>query len=160
MKKYLLMFSVMFTLVATSFAQNAQATDPIEHKQKGKDKMRPRKAHPMESLNLNEQQKQDMKALNNDFHGKMKAVKTDKSLSKEQKMAKMKELNQEHDSRIKKSLSTEQYNQWSEGKKNRMAKMKEKRKNGKGKHHRGEHRGEKPAKGEFKSDDKPAPSKN
>lgn len=134
MKKLFLMFAVLVSFAANSFAQDAQVKDPIEQKQKGKDKMRPHPKgdNPMKSLNLNDEQKTNMKNINNEFQGKMKAIRTDKSLSKEQKMAQLKALNEEHNNKMKGLLSAEQYTKWSGAKQNRIENAKEK--HGKGKH--------------------------
>ena len=157
MKKMILVCSIMFALVATSFAQNVQATaDPVEQKQKGRDKMRPHHKrnggeHAADKLGLNDEQKAKMKSTTGEFHGRMKAIKTDQTLTKEQKRAKTKELAQAHDAEMKKTLTPEQYTKFSEMKKQRMAQAK----NHKGKRTKGED-GHKPA-NEMKKDDQPAP---
>ena len=150
MKKIFLMLSVMFALVATSFAQTTQTEAPVEQKQKGKDKMKRQGkrdgAKAAKTLGLNDEQKTKMKASQDDFKGKMGALKSDQSLSKEQKKAKMKEIAQAHDAELKKTLTPEQYTQMTEMRKNRMA--------------QGGHKGGKHGKKGAKTDETPAPVKN
>jgi periplasmic protein CpxP/Spy len=151
MKKLFLMLSAMFALVATTFAQTAQAADPVEQKQKGKDKMHTRHQHKdaqgaMKSLGLNEEQKTKMKTVHGSYQGKFKAIKTDQTLSKEQKMAQMKELKAAQDAETKGILTPDQYTKLGEMKKNRMAQAKE-------------HRGKGGKRG-FKKEGEPAPQKN
>jgi Spy/CpxP family protein refolding chaperone len=150
MKKIFLMLSVMFALVATSYAQTPQAADPIEQKQKGKDKMKHHGkrdgAKSAKSLGLNNEQKAKMKTSQNDFKGKMSSIKSDQSMTKEQKKAKMKEIAQAHDAQLKSTLTPEQYTQMTEMRKNRMA--------------QGGRKGGKHGKRGAKTDETPAPVKN
>ena len=150
MKKIFLMLSVMLALVATSFAQTTQTEAPVEQKQNGKEKMKHQGkrdgAKATKSLGLNDEQKAKMKTSQNDLKGKMSAIKSDQSLTKEQKKAKMKEIAQAHDAELKNILTPEQYTQMTEMRKNRVA--------------QGGHKGGKHGKRGAKTDETPAPVKN
>ncbi len=138
MKKTILMFTMLFALVATTFAQTTQtpqATDPIEKKQKGKDKMqRAQKEHAADELGLNADQKTKMKEIRTVQQGKMKAIKSDQSLTKEQKKTQMQAAMTEHDNAIKNMLTPEQQTKMTAMKEKRQAEMKANKGKHKGKH--------------------------
>ena len=75
-----------------------------------------------------------MKEIGQSFKGKMKAIKTDESLSKDQKRMQMGEVAKQHQADVKAILSPEQATKWEATAKERRAKMKEYRgkKGGKG----------------------------
>lgn len=135
MKKTILMFTMLFALMATTFAQTTQPTDPIEKKQKGKDKMqRPNKEHAADELGLNADQKAKMKEIRTAQHGKMKAIKSDQSLTKEQKKAQMEAAMTEHDNAVKNILTPEQQTKMTAMKEKHKADMKANKGKHKGKH--------------------------
>lgn len=135
MKKTILMFTMLFALMATTFAQTTQTTDPIEKKQKGKDKMhRAHKEHAADELGLNADQKVKMKEIRTAQQGKMKAIKSDQSLTKEQKKAQMQTAMTEHDNAIKGILTPEQQTKMTAMKEKRKADMKVNKGKHKGKH--------------------------
>lgn len=135
MKKTILMFTMLFALAATTFAQTTQATDPIEKKQKGKDKMqRQSKERAADELGLNADQKVKMKEIRTAQQGKMKAIKSDQSLTKEQKKAQMQAAMTEHDNAIKNILTPEQQTKMTAMKEKRKADMKANKGKHKGKH--------------------------
>ena len=138
MKKTILMFTMLFALVATTFAQTTQtpqATDPIEKKQKGKDKMQhANKDRAADELGLNADQKAKMKEIRTTQQGKMKAIKSDQSLTKEQKKAQMQTAMTEHDNAIKNILTPEQQTKMTAMKEKRKAEMKANKGKNKGKH--------------------------
>lgn len=72
-------------------------------------KKAPKRGFPMsKELNLSEDQQQKMESLHKDFEGKMKELKDDSNLSKENKQSKTKELREQHMASINQILTPEQ----------------------------------------------------
>ena len=135
MKKTILMCTMLFALAATTFAQTTQTTDPIEQKQKGKDKMqRHNKKNAADELGLNADQKVKMKEIRASQQGKMKAIKSYQSLTKEQKKAQMEAAMTEHDNAVKNILTPEQQTKMTAMKEKHKADMKANKGKHKGKH--------------------------
>jgi periplasmic protein CpxP/Spy len=128
MKRFAFLFALLFALTFTVNAQTTttESTPTAEkHRGKGKDKMKEKAQSAAKELNLNDEQKSKMKTIASNYKSKLQAVRTDNSLSKEQKRAQLKEINAANDAEIKTVLSPEQYTQWADLKKNRQEKMKE-----------------------------------
>jgi periplasmic protein CpxP/Spy len=138
MKKLLLMFAVCVAFATVSIAQTtdaqpAPATEMKKEKVKGGGKGKGNAAGKIaKSLDLTADQKMKMKDVQNAVKGKLQAIKTDKSLTKEQKMAQMKEINTGLDTEIKGILTPEQYTKWTEEKAQRKEELKDRRKENKG----------------------------
>ena len=142
MKKAAVLFALLFALVANTFAQADATAKPLQSagtQGEGKSKMgkgdRKAKAkHAADELGLSADQKAKMKEIGQSFKGKMKAIKTDESLSKDQKRMQMGEVAKQHQADVKTILSPEQATKWEAMAKERRAKMKEYRgkKGGKG----------------------------
>jgi len=97
MKKLLLLLTILASVSLTSFAQT--------HKGEG----RRGKNHDFKKeLNLSAKQQEKMKSLNEEFKGKFNALKSDESLTKENKREKMKELSNDKKTKIQALLTPEQ----------------------------------------------------
>jgi Spy/CpxP family protein refolding chaperone len=68
-------------------------------------------------LNLTDEQKTKLRPILTEESQQMQAIRSDTSLSKEQKMAKMKEVRDSHQPHINEILTPEQQRKWSEMKK-------------------------------------------
>lgn len=117
---------VVFILafVANNFAQNDAIAAPlttVKTDKKGGKKMQ--KA--AKELDLTPEQKTKMKEIGQSFKGKMMAIKSDASLSKEQKRTQILEVMKSHEADLKALLSPEQFAKWQEMKAARRDKMKE-----------------------------------
>jgi periplasmic protein CpxP/Spy len=136
MKKLVLMFTVCVAFATVSTAQttetqSAPATEMKKDKVRGGGKGKA--AGKMAStLDLTADQKLKMKDVQSTVKGKLQAIKTDKTLTKEQKMAQMKEVNTGLDTEIKGILTAEQYTKWTEEKAQRKEQLKQRRKENKG----------------------------
>ncbi|MCX6895622.1 MAG: hypothetical protein NTZ16_09035 [Verrucomicrobia bacterium] len=93
-----------------AFGTFVKAEDKPEAKPHGKahGDMKERGAKMAEELGLNEEQKAKMAEVMKEFGPKYKAIGDDASLSKEDKMAKMKALSDERKAKIKEFLTPEQ----------------------------------------------------
>ena len=143
MKKVAVLFALLFALVVNTFAQADATPAPLQSvdmsKGEGKPKMsksdRKAKAkHAADELGLSADQKAKMKEIGQSFKGKMKAIKTDESLTKDQKKMQAGEVAKQHQADVKAILTPEQATKWEAMAKERRAKMKEYRgkKGGKG----------------------------
>lgn len=65
-------------------------------------------------LNLSKQQDKDIHTINTDITQRMEAIKRNTTLSKKDKMAQMKALNEERNQRFKSVLSADQYKKWND----------------------------------------------
>ncbi|NJN34100.1 MAG: hypothetical protein HC817_07485 [Saprospiraceae bacterium] len=65
-----------------------------------------------------------MKTVSATYKGKWKAIRTDQSLSKDQKIAQIQETKTAYDAEIKGILTPEQYTKWTEMRKQAKIKMK------------------------------------
>ncbi len=140
MKKVFVLFVAILAFTAHSFAQsatqtetqNAAKTERIRTHKEGKGKH----AGAMDmqkELNLTTDQSNRMKDIGNSYKGKMKALRTDNTLSKEQKKAQMADIKKSHDAEIKGVLNADQYTKMTEMKKQRRDKMKAHKSEWKGK---------------------------
>jgi periplasmic protein CpxP/Spy len=133
MKKCVLLVGFVIAFFAQTFGQSTttESTQPTTEKQRGrgKDKMKAQAQAAAKELNLSDEQKAKMRSIANSYQGKLKAIKTDNALSKEDKKTKMKEIMSAQDAEVKGVLSADQYTKWQEMKKNRQGKMKENLKN-------------------------------
>ncbi|MDR2953534.1 MAG: hypothetical protein LBV43_00445, partial [Prevotella sp.] len=91
---------ISLVIVGLSFSAFLSAQDRPE-KGKGNNSM-------LKELNLTTDQAEKMKSEGEDFHSKMKELRDNKNLSKEDKQAKMKELTDQHQESISKILTPEQ----------------------------------------------------
>jgi periplasmic protein CpxP/Spy len=141
MKKFALFCAMLFALTINVQAQSAAeapkevATEKAKGKGKGgknKGEMASQAKNAANELGLNEEQKTKMKTAAATLKGKMQAIRTDNSLAKDQKKTQLQEANAAHDAEIKSILTAEQFTKWTEIKKNRQDKMKEKAKDRKG----------------------------
>ncbi len=133
MKKVVVLFALLFALVANTFAQADATPAPLQSvgtQGEGKPKMSKsdRKAKAKDAadeLGLSADQKAKMKEIGQSFKGKMKAIKSDESLSKDQKKMQAGEAAKQHQADVKTILSPEQATKWEAMAKERRAKMKE-----------------------------------
>lgn len=65
-------------------------------------------------LNLTKQQDKDIHTINTDITQRMEAIKRNTTLSKKDKMAQVKALNEERNQRFKSVLSADQYKKWND----------------------------------------------
>lgn len=154
MKKVIVLFVAILAFAANSFAQSAtQIETQNEAKtervkgQRGGNGKHADKMDMKKELNLSSDQSNSMKKIGNDYKGKLKAMKTDETMSKEQKKAKMAEMKKSHDAEVKGVLNADQYAKMSEMKKQQ---------NGKMKGNKGAHKG----KNKKQGDAQPAPKSN
>ena len=149
----MVLFVAILAFAANSFAQNASETHPLKSdnsekvgKHRGGNGKRAAGMKMNKELNLTADQSKRMKDIGNTYKGKMQALKTDNSLSKEQKKTQMSELKKSHDSEVKSVLNADQYAKMTSLRKVRQDKMKA---------HKGEHKGK--HKGENNGKETPAP---
>lgn len=127
--KHLLLSVLMGTLaVSTLPAENPEATPAATEKAKpkpgpGKGDMAKAKLDKLKTeLTLTDDQARKIQAIMEEQQKAGKAIRDDASLSKEQKMEKMKAHRAETDTKINTELTPEQQAKWAEMKKNRPAK--------------------------------------
>lgn len=99
-------FIAFMTISATSFAQSGEKPNKMAMNEKMYD-----------SLGLNQQQKENLKALNDDGRKQMEAIRNDAALSDDQKKDKMKELRKTQKTKRDAILTpeqTERYEAWME----------------------------------------------
>lgn len=127
--KHLLLSVLMGTLaVSTLPAENPEATPAATEKAKpkpgpGKGDMAKAKLDKLKTeLTLTDDQARKIQAIMEEQQKAGKAIRDDASLSKEQKMEKMKAHRAETDAKINTELTPEQQAKWAEMKKNRPAK--------------------------------------
>jgi periplasmic protein CpxP/Spy len=132
MKKLFFLGTLLFAFVCTTFAQTdnqpAPTTSTELKKEKGRGKGKAQGNHLKKTLNLSDDQANKMKDSRATLQGKMKAIKSDNSLSKEQKAMQAKQAATSFDADMKGILTPEQYTKWGEIKEKMKGKMKEKRK--------------------------------
>ncbi len=154
MKKIIVLFVAILAFAANSFAQSATQIEtenkPKTEKVKGKKGGKGKRAGKMDmkkELNLTSDQSSKMKNIGNTYKGKMKTLKTDETLSKDQKKAQMAEMKKSHDAELIGVLNADQHAKFTDMKKQRHEKMKA---------HKGEHKG----KGKKKGGTETAPKSN
>ena len=137
MKKLILLSTMLLAFAFTTFAQTDNQPAPVAttelKKGKGRgDRAEKQGANIKKQLGLSDEQANKMKDSRAAFHGKLKAIKSDNGLSKDEKRTQMKEAAAAFDNENKSNLTPEQYAKYGEMKKNVKGKMMEKRKNKKG----------------------------
>ena len=147
--KKLILFSLFLMLVSNTFAQQTAPTETPAPEAKMGRKMKPAGQNSggglKAALGLNDDQNAKLKAIQNDFKGKMMAIKSDKSIEKSQKKTQVLDATKKHDADIQAILTPEQATKWTELKSKRREQMKGKMKDRKGK------------KGNLKEDDSEMP---
>jgi periplasmic protein CpxP/Spy len=132
MKKLFLLSTLLMAFAFATFAQTdnqpAPTTSTEIKKEKGRGKGKVQGNHLKKALNLSDDQATKMKDARATLQGKMKAIKSDSGLSKEQKAVQIKDAAMAFDGQIKGILTPEQYTKWGEMKEKMKSKMKEKRK--------------------------------
>jgi periplasmic protein CpxP/Spy len=135
MKKIFVSFALLMAFAVASFAQ-ATATAPEAPKGRGKGKgqaqMEKRGDNMKTQLGLTDDQAAKVKDLGNATKGKLKAVKSDNSVGKDQKKAQLKQINDEHEASMKGILSADQFTKWQNFRKEERQKMKDMKGNRKG----------------------------
>jgi periplasmic protein CpxP/Spy len=134
MKKLFLLSTLLLAFVCTTFAQadNQPAPTTSTELKKGKGRGKAQGDNLKKTLGLSDDQAAKLKDARAVSQGKMKAIKSDSGLSKEQKRAQIKDAATAFDGQVKGILTPEQYTKWSEMKEKMKGKMKEKRKGKKG----------------------------
>ena len=136
MKKLFFLGTLLFAFVCTTFAQTDNQPAPAKttefKKGKGRGQGQAQGNNIKKALNLSDDQATKMKDARATLQGKMKAIKSDSGLSKEQKMVQVKDAATAFDGQMKGILTPEQYTKWGEMKEEMKGKMKEKRKGKKG----------------------------
>ncbi len=152
MKKVIVLFVAILAFAANSFAQSATQIETQNEAKtervKGHRGGNGKHAGAMDmkkELNLSSDQSNSMKKIGNDYKGKMKALKTDETLSKEQKKSKMAEMKKSHDAEVKGVLNADQYAKLTEMKKQHSGKMQGKK---------GEHKGKSKKQGDAQTEPK------
>jgi periplasmic protein CpxP/Spy len=128
MKKLAIVFAFMFALVANTFAQADATPAPLKSEKEskadrkaGKSERKAKMKKAGDDLGLTSDQKAKMKELGQSLKGKMKAIKTDASLSKDQKKAQIGEVAKSHETELKAIMTPEQFTKYTEMKKARKA---------------------------------------
>ena len=117
--KRILLIALTFTFSAYSQAQTtSNATAPATSTAPSKDDTKAAKAEKMKKLNLTDEQRDKMKELNNINRREKMAIESDSTLSADQKQKKIKELRKGQQEKLKSILTSEQYEQLKEMRKN------------------------------------------
>ncbi len=125
MKKIILMALFFATFISFSNAQTDATPAPTAEKVRGNGKNKAKAAMSVKKqLGLNDEQAQKMKTIGATFKGKWQAIRTDQSLSKDQKKAQMQEAKTAYDAEVKAVLTPEQYTKWTEMRNQAKIKMK------------------------------------
>ena len=129
MKKVIVLGAFILAFATASFAQTDNQVAPIATEKTEKVKGgRKHAAHEMaKEMGLTKEQQMQMKDIGNTSRGKLKAIKTDGTLDKNQKKAQVAEIRQAQDAQFKTVLSPEQYTKLKDMKNQRHANAKRKR---------------------------------
>ena len=129
MKKVIVLGAFVLAFATASFAQTDNQVAPIATEKTEKVKGgRKHAAHEMaKEMGLTKEQQMQMKDIGNTSKGKLKAIKTDGTLDKNQKKAQVAEIKQAQDAQLKTDLSPEQYTKLQDMKNQRHANAKRKR---------------------------------
>lgn len=151
MKKILLMFTMFFAVMATAFSQTPENTEAKDNKGQRQSKMQKHdRDHAMDELGLSADQKSKMKVIRNEYGGKLKEIKANTALTKEEKRTQAEAIMAEQKTAMKNILTADQYA--------KMSAMEEKRKddmkNSKGKNKNKEKEHKMHEKAEDKADHK------
>ena len=127
MKKLLTIVCAMFVFVAISNAQTTEAkatetkSPTKEEKQKMKEKQEADLAAAFKEIGLTDEQVREIKDVMNNAAEKNKAVRTDGTLTDEQKKEKIAANNEEKNARMKVIMGEEKYKQFNDIKKKQKA---------------------------------------
>jgi periplasmic protein CpxP/Spy len=129
MKKLFLLSTLLIAFAFSTLAQTDNQPAPVSSElKKGRGKAQAQGNNVKKTLGLSDDQVTKMKDAKATLQGKMKAIKSDTGLSKEQKKAQIKDAAIAFDGQIKGIFTPEQYTKWGEMKQKMKGKMKEKRK--------------------------------
>ncbi len=152
MKKVIVLFVAILAFAANSFAQSATQTETQNEAKtervkghRGGNGKHAGKMDMKKELNLSSDQSNSLKNIGNTYKGKIKALKTDETLSKDQKKAQMAEMKKAHDAEVKGVLNADQYAKLTEMKKQNHGKMKA---------HKGAHKGKSKKQGDAQTEPK------
>ncbi len=132
MKRLAILFALLVAFVANTFAQADAVPAPLQTEKASRQDRKAKMKKAANQLGLSAEQKAKMKDIGLSLKGKMMAIKTDESLSKDQKKIQIGEIAKQHQADVKALLTPEQFTKWEEMKKGRREKMKEMRGNKKG----------------------------
>ena len=125
MKKVAMLFAFILAFIANTFAQTDAVAAPLTSEKMSKQDRKAKMKQHADELGLSAEQKTKMKEIGQSFKGKMKAIKSDEALSKDQKKMQAGEVAKQHEADVKALLSAEQFTKWEAQAKERRAKMKE-----------------------------------
>lgn len=125
MKKVAMLFAFVLAFVANTFSQTDAVAAPLTSEKMSKQDRKAKMKQHADDLGLSAEQKTKMKEIGQSFKGKMKAIKSDEALSKDQKKMQAGEVAKQHETDVKALLSAEQFTKWETKVKERRAKMKE-----------------------------------
>ena len=125
MKKVAMLFVFILAFVANTFAQTDAVAAPLTTEKMSKQDRKAKMKQHADELGLSAEQKTKMKEIGQSFKGKMKAIKSDAALTKDQKKVQAGEVAKQHEADVKALLSAEQFTKWQVKAKERRAKMKE-----------------------------------
>lgn len=116
MKKVFLIACSLFVFAAIGNAQQAQTTEAKaptkEEREKMKQKQEEELAAAFKEIGLTEEQVKQVKAVMQESNDKNKALRSDNSISDDDKKAKMKENNDAKNARLKEIMGEEKYKQF------------------------------------------------
>jgi Spy/CpxP family protein refolding chaperone len=121
MKKVAILFVFMCAFIANTFAQTDAVPAPIQSAKMEKKERKAKMKQAANDLGLTSEQKVKMKEIGQSLKGKMMAIKSDASLTKDQKKAQIGDVAKQHQADLKAVLSPEQFTKWEEMKKARRA---------------------------------------
>ena len=124
MKKVTMLLAFVLAFAANTFAQADAVAAPLQTEKMSKQDRKAKMKQHADDLGLSAEQKTKMKEIGQSLKGKMKAIKSDEALTKDQKRAQVGEVAKQHEADVKAVLSAEQYTKWEAKAKERRAKMK------------------------------------
>jgi periplasmic protein CpxP/Spy len=128
MKKLFLLSTLLMAFAFTTFAQTDNQPAPASTEQKKGRGMGRMQGNMKKALGLSDDQAEKMKDARATLQGKVKAIKSDSGLSKEQKMAQIKDATTAFDGQMKGILTPDQFTKWGDMKQKVKSRMKENRK--------------------------------
>ncbi len=124
MKKVAMLFAFVLAFAANTFAQADAVAAPLATEKMSKQDRKAKMKQAADDLGLSAEQKTKMKEIGQSLKGKMKAIKSDAALTKDQKKVQAGEAAKQHEADVKAVLSAEQFTKWEAEAKERRAKMK------------------------------------
>lgn len=131
MKRVIVLFALIAAFAANSFAQTDNQAAPttatqqtVKHNKGGRKGGKHAGMNMKKQLNLTAEQETKMKTIGGTYRGKMQAIKSDNTLSKDQKKVQFAELQKAHDAEIKGVLNGDQYAKFTDLKKQHRDNMK------------------------------------